>query len=380
MQFQTRRGGSQALMINVTSLIDVLFVLLLFLVVSTTFKDRTAVNLTLPRSTSVDAAPEGPAVVVSDGRRGDLPERPAAPAGGVAAGAASAAGRHGGGPAGPAGRRAQPARRRGAADRRRARQRIHQGQPLGAARREDGGAPVSTCPARKASLSMAMNGDRPTGCGRVAALLLAAGLALGLAGGCTGDAPGPLGADLPQVPGFDTLLVPLTIDSLETCRRFAVVDTVHPFPRQQVLYVGKQGSERSSILVRYDFSVFQEAGWDTVDFTIDNIRSVKLRLQGLKYYVVPAAPERRGRRADEAARRQRAGRSRSIRRSTRDPSRRSGRSSVPSRRGVVRRSSCRCPGPPSWPGSSPAVTPDSGSPRGIRPGRRRGSWAMPARN
>jgi hypothetical protein len=37
--------------------------------------------------------------------------------------------------------------------------------------------------------------------------------------------------------------------------------------------------------VRYDFSVFQGSEWDTVDFTIDNIRSVKLRLQGLKYYV-----------------------------------------------------------------------------------------------
>jgi hypothetical protein len=132
---------------------------------------------------------------------------------------------------------------------------------------------------------MATNGDRPTGFGRGAALLLAAGLALALAGGCTGDAPGPLGGELPQEPGFDTLLVPLTIDSLETCRRFAVVDTVHPFPRHQVLYVGKQGGERSSILVRYDFSVFQGSEWDTVDFTIDNIRSVKLRLQGLKYYV-----------------------------------------------------------------------------------------------
>jgi biopolymer transport protein ExbD len=63
MQFQPRRGGNQALMINVTSLIDVLFVLLLFLVASTTFKDKTAVNLTLPRSASTDAVTEGPAVV-----------------------------------------------------------------------------------------------------------------------------------------------------------------------------------------------------------------------------------------------------------------------------------------------------------------------------
>jgi len=63
MQFQARRGGSQAL-INITSLIDVMFLLLIFLVVSSTFKDQTAVNLTLPRSASSDAAPDGPAVVV----------------------------------------------------------------------------------------------------------------------------------------------------------------------------------------------------------------------------------------------------------------------------------------------------------------------------
>lgn len=63
MEFQARRGGNQAL-INITSLIDVMFLLLIFLVVSSTFKDQTAVNLTLPRSSSSDAAPEGPAVIV----------------------------------------------------------------------------------------------------------------------------------------------------------------------------------------------------------------------------------------------------------------------------------------------------------------------------
>jgi len=143
---------------------------------------------------------------------------------------------------------------------------------------------VSTCPVRIASSLSKVRGGPPAGRGRLAGLLLAAGLAIGLAGGCTGDAPGPLGADLPQGPGFDTLLVPLTIDSLESYRRIAVVDTAHPFARQQVLYLGRQGSERSSILVRYDLSVFQGAEWDTVDFTLDNIRSVRLYLQGLEYY------------------------------------------------------------------------------------------------
>ncbi|MHB8080154.1 MAG: hypothetical protein ACYDIE_12975 [Candidatus Krumholzibacteriia bacterium] len=150
---------------------------------------------------------------------------------------------------------------------------------------------MSTCPARLASLLKIAPGERPAGRGRAAGFLLAAGLAIGLAGGCTGDAPGPLGADLPQQPGFDTLLVPLTLDSVETYRRIAVVDTVHPLRRAQVLYVGRQGSEQSSILVRYDFSVFREAGWDTVDFTLANIKSVKLRLYGLKYYVSLPLPD-----------------------------------------------------------------------------------------
>jgi len=69
MEFLERRRGSQAF-INITSLIDVMFLLLIFLVVSTTFKEQAAVNLTLPRSSTAEAAVEGPAVLAltADGR------------------------------------------------------------------------------------------------------------------------------------------------------------------------------------------------------------------------------------------------------------------------------------------------------------------------
>ncbi len=63
MEFLERRRGSQAF-INITSLIDVMFLLLIFLVVSTTFKEQAAVNLTLPRSSSAESAPSGPAVLL----------------------------------------------------------------------------------------------------------------------------------------------------------------------------------------------------------------------------------------------------------------------------------------------------------------------------
>ncbi len=69
MEFLERRRGNQAY-INITSLIDVMFLLLIFLVVSTTFKEQAAINLTLPRSSSAESVTTGPAVLVltSQGR------------------------------------------------------------------------------------------------------------------------------------------------------------------------------------------------------------------------------------------------------------------------------------------------------------------------
>lgn len=69
MQFLAERKG-RGTVINVTSLIDVMFLLLIFFMVSSTFKLQPAIELTLPRSTTADNVTSTPAVVylASDGR------------------------------------------------------------------------------------------------------------------------------------------------------------------------------------------------------------------------------------------------------------------------------------------------------------------------
>ena len=69
MQLSIPKKGRKIL-INVTSLIDVMFLLLIFFLVSSTFRDQPAINLVLPDSTTAEATAEGPAVLylTSDGK------------------------------------------------------------------------------------------------------------------------------------------------------------------------------------------------------------------------------------------------------------------------------------------------------------------------
>lgn len=62
MDFMPDRRRRSAL-INVTSLIDVMFLLVLFFMLSSTFKTQAAINLTLPRSTTAQQVAESPAIV-----------------------------------------------------------------------------------------------------------------------------------------------------------------------------------------------------------------------------------------------------------------------------------------------------------------------------
>ncbi len=57
-------------MINITSLIDVMFLLLIFFMVTSTFRDQPSIELTLPRSATAQETAVGPAVVylTRDGR------------------------------------------------------------------------------------------------------------------------------------------------------------------------------------------------------------------------------------------------------------------------------------------------------------------------
>ncbi|MBK6899246.1 MAG: biopolymer transporter ExbD [bacterium] len=63
MQFAPPRRGNRTI-INVTSLIDVMFLMLIFVMVTSTFKEQQpAIQLDLPGSTSARAVDEGPSVI-----------------------------------------------------------------------------------------------------------------------------------------------------------------------------------------------------------------------------------------------------------------------------------------------------------------------------
>ena len=62
MKFRPEKKG-RGLIINVTSLIDVMFLLLIFFMVSSTFKNQPAINLVLPRSATASETVDTPAIL-----------------------------------------------------------------------------------------------------------------------------------------------------------------------------------------------------------------------------------------------------------------------------------------------------------------------------
>ncbi len=62
MNFSPKRKG-RGLILNVTSLIDVMFLLLIFFMVSSTFKNQPSINLVLPRSATATETPMAPAAL-----------------------------------------------------------------------------------------------------------------------------------------------------------------------------------------------------------------------------------------------------------------------------------------------------------------------------
>jgi biopolymer transport protein ExbD len=63
---ELRRGKKRSLILNVTSLIDVLFLLLIFFIVSTTFLSQPAIKLELPKAKHSDVVRQKPLVVYID--------------------------------------------------------------------------------------------------------------------------------------------------------------------------------------------------------------------------------------------------------------------------------------------------------------------------
>ncbi len=57
------KNNSRGLIINITTLIDVMFLLLIFFMVTSTFKNQPAINLVLPRSATASETVDTPAVL-----------------------------------------------------------------------------------------------------------------------------------------------------------------------------------------------------------------------------------------------------------------------------------------------------------------------------
>ena len=62
MNFRTPKKG-RGLIINITSLIDVMFLLLIFFMVTSTFRNQPAINLVLPRSSTASETVDTPAIL-----------------------------------------------------------------------------------------------------------------------------------------------------------------------------------------------------------------------------------------------------------------------------------------------------------------------------
>ena len=63
---QLRKKGKRSVILNLTSLIDVLFLLLIFFMVSTTFLSTPAIKLELPKAQHADIVRQEPLVVYID--------------------------------------------------------------------------------------------------------------------------------------------------------------------------------------------------------------------------------------------------------------------------------------------------------------------------
>ena len=69
MEFRKGKRGSRTVFVNVTSFIDVLFVLLLFFMVSTTFVNQPAMSLDLPKAVHSQGTRQPGLIVYVDGEQ-----------------------------------------------------------------------------------------------------------------------------------------------------------------------------------------------------------------------------------------------------------------------------------------------------------------------
>lgn len=113
--------------------------------------------------------------------------------------------------------------------------------------------------------------------------LAALTLALALGEGCTSDDPNGVGTGLSPV-GMDSVLVPVTLTNLSHYGALNVTNTQVPLDEREVLYLGSDGNDASSIVVTYDFSTLPNAEWTEDLLAAGNIINVRLRMYLLTWY------------------------------------------------------------------------------------------------
>lgn len=121
----------------------------------------------------------------------------------------------------------------------------------------------------------------------LAAVLLAPALAsiLSHAGGCASEEANPVGVGLGETV-IDTTLQALTRDEILQLGVLDIVEPSAPLDETEVLYLGSTGLDASSILVNYDFSVFDhpDSAYLLPFLTQANISRAEIILQMLTWY------------------------------------------------------------------------------------------------
>lgn len=113
--------------------------------------------------------------------------------------------------------------------------------------------------------------------------LAALALALALGAGCTSDDPNRVGDGLTDI-GLDSALVAVTLGVPSSYGALDVTNGARPLDEQEVLYLGADDGDASSILVTFDFSTLPDDLWTEDLLQLDNIETVQLRLQMLTWY------------------------------------------------------------------------------------------------
>ncbi len=101
--------------------------------------------------------------------------------------------------------------------------------------------------------------------------------------GCTSDLPSDVGTGLVDAE-IDVVLEPLILDDVEIYKDKNVSEADRLVHEQEVLYLGTQQGNSSSILLNYDFGNIYSLAFPESVWTAENITSVKLRLLMLEYY------------------------------------------------------------------------------------------------